>query len=97
MKMRSIACVGSETPAIAGMRLLYFTPCLCMWQALFEACVEAGDAAMAAGQEEYEGLRAAALWWLNTHPQVWNSPAELLQAPHLYTQVGKQPGCLNLQ
>ena len=52
-----------------------------MRQALFEACVEAGDSAVASGQEEYEGLRAAALWWLNTHPQVWNSPAELLRAP----------------
>ncbi|KAK9823011.1 hypothetical protein WJX81_006862 [Elliptochloris bilobata] len=39
-------------------------------RALFEACVEAGDAAAGAGREEYEGLRAAVLWWLKTHPQV---------------------------
>ena len=71
-------------------------PCLCVRQALFEACVEAGDAAMVAEQEEFEGLRAAALWWLNTHPQVWNSPAELLQAPHLHTCVGEQPGHLKM-
>lgn len=86
----SIVCVllhvlGGEPLASDGMRFLRSTPCLCMWQALFEACVEAGDAAMVAGQEEYEALRAAALWWLNTHPQVWNSPAELLQALHLCT------------
>ena len=59
-----------RNPLAMLLWLSLLNPCLCIWQALFEACVEAGDAAMVAGQEEYEGLRAAALWWLNTHPQV---------------------------